>query len=246
MLIDDSPIVCRVVGEALTSAGFEVVTRTNPIGTAAAIVRERPAVVLLDVSMPLLSGAEIAESVRGAAGGRRASILLHSDRPEEELRELTARCGADGWVRKSDRHAELVVRLRGLVGERTTPRPAGIDRRHVLVVVPDRLTRGRVEEALAGSMTVRSSDSGTAALIAVGSRDPPEILVVSTDVDDLSAATLAREALRADPTFRTRIVWVEGARRVPPPAVPGLDAPCFAPPFSLLRTTVEKLGRWTA
>ena len=59
MVVDDSELVCRALSRALGAEGFEVVTRLNPIGTGAAIARERPDVVLLDVSMPALDGAEV-------------------------------------------------------------------------------------------------------------------------------------------------------------------------------------------
>ena len=99
MIVDDSALVCRALSLALEKAGFAVVTRTNPIGTGGAIVREKPDLVLLDVSMPALQGDEIVSGLV-ASGKRRTKILLHSDRSESELTELTRTCGADGFVRK--------------------------------------------------------------------------------------------------------------------------------------------------
>lgn len=204
MIVDDSALVCSSVGASLTAAGFEVITRTNPIGTGAAILRDRPAVVLLDVSMPLLDGADILESLRRAPGRRRTRILLHSDRSAHELAELCERAGADGYVQKGERPEVLATRVREAAHR--VDRAASA---RVLVVEPDPALRGELSGALADCV-VQLSDSGTEALLAIGSPTPPDVIVASTELEDLPTATLVREALRLDPSFRERFVLVRG------------------------------------
>jgi DNA-binding NtrC family response regulator len=107
MIVDDDEIVLEVTRERLESAGWEVVLQHGSLGTAAAVLRMRPDYVLLDVSMPALSGDAIA---RYLTDRRPAStmIILYSARDMADLAPLAARCGAVGAVQKTnDRQAFL-------------------------------------------------------------------------------------------------------------------------------------------
>ena len=59
MIIDDSEIILDITKSILEAANFKVVTRNSPFGSTNAFVREKPDLVLLDVSMPALSGDSI-------------------------------------------------------------------------------------------------------------------------------------------------------------------------------------------
>jgi DNA-binding response OmpR family regulator len=122
MVIDDSELVLSVVRSFLTSAGHTVVTRSMALGTRAAVLRERPDVILLDVNMPLLDGAEICASIRTHSQMRDSYVLLHSDRPEEELRALAARSGADGYLCKTDDRERFLHDLERLLWTRRESR----------------------------------------------------------------------------------------------------------------------------
>src|SRR5690242_20012919 len=56
LVVDDSPVVLELTGSALEGAGYKVVLRSRGEGTVAAVLQERPDLVLLDVNMPRLSG----------------------------------------------------------------------------------------------------------------------------------------------------------------------------------------------
>src|SRR5262249_26271874 len=61
MVVDDDPVVLEVTRERLSFMGYDVIVRESALGTSAAILRERPDVVLLDVNMPSLSGEQLAQ-----------------------------------------------------------------------------------------------------------------------------------------------------------------------------------------
>ena len=64
MVVDDCAMTLDVTRIQLEEAGFEVITRSMPIGTTAEIFRMKPDCVLLDVSMPGLTGDKIVKIVR--------------------------------------------------------------------------------------------------------------------------------------------------------------------------------------
>lgn len=108
MVLDDSPICLESVRISFEEAGYEVVTLDSPFGFAAALQGHQPDLVLVDVTMPGLQGDKLVEiAVRNGVRAKTV-IVLHSDRPEAELRVLAAQCGAAGYIRKTADEAELL------------------------------------------------------------------------------------------------------------------------------------------
>jgi CheY-like chemotaxis protein len=101
LIVDDDPVLASVAGEILELAGYTVQLQTSPFGTTSAAVTFKPAVVLLDVNMPGLSGARLVGLLR--EGLRHPSyVVLFSSNDEAQLRELVQTTGADGYIKKGD------------------------------------------------------------------------------------------------------------------------------------------------
>ncbi|UJR80100.1 response regulator [Sandaracinus amylolyticus] len=210
MIVDDSPLIIDVVGTVLRGAGYEVVTRSVAVGASAAILRERPALVLIDVSMPLVTGTEISQSLRGSRSSHESVIVLHSDRPAEQLDALVKECGADGYVRKTGNPRELlaeVSRWLAYGARKARGRGAGV------FVAASIATQALVREVIGTRATVQATDSGTEALRVLYARDALRSVVIGSALRDLSASTLWRKALEVDPRLRGRMVVIdEGGR----------------------------------
>ena len=56
LVVDDDPTILATVSETLDLEGYPVVTATNGAEALAAVERDRPSVVLLDMRMPVLDG----------------------------------------------------------------------------------------------------------------------------------------------------------------------------------------------
>jgi CheY-like chemotaxis protein len=101
MVVDDDPVTRQVVAAILGSQGYDVVLRAEALGTLAAISREQPDVVVLDVNLPGLSGDALARLV-SLRKGPRIQVILHSSQSEAELRRLVEESGALGSIEKGD------------------------------------------------------------------------------------------------------------------------------------------------
>jgi CheY-like chemotaxis protein len=99
MVVDDDRIVLEIARERLESAGFEVITRDVALGTSAAIQKEQPDIILLDVQMPGLTGTALAKLIMGR--DTEALIVLHSGSEGEALRKMAEECGAVGVIKKT-------------------------------------------------------------------------------------------------------------------------------------------------
>ena len=108
LIIDDDETTLLLTRRRLERAGFTVSVRSEPIGTTNEVRSFLPDVLLIDVSMPAMSGDRLVEVVR--RGGHSARVVLFSDRPQRELEALARSCEADGCVQKSE-HERLISLL---------------------------------------------------------------------------------------------------------------------------------------
>jgi DNA-binding NtrC family response regulator len=108
LVVDDSEFCLESVRISLEEAGYEVITLSSPFGFAAAIMETQPELVLVDVTMPGLSGDKLVEIATKNDVRANSVIILHSDRGERELRQLTEKCGASGFIRKTSDQSTLV------------------------------------------------------------------------------------------------------------------------------------------
>ncbi len=241
MVIDDSELVLSVVRSFLSSAGHNVVTRAMAVGTRAAVLRERPDVVLLDVNMPLLDGGEVCASIRQHEMMRDTRILLHSDQPEARLRKLAEECGADGYLCKTGDRDEFLRRfdaLRRHDSESAAPRP--VRRERYVLIACSVSSQNRLRQELICSWRTRYSDSGTAALQRVFSADPPEVLLLGTSLLDMHWDVIRSQALSRDSSYAERILLIREGQDHVPRGVPQWDA---SGPIEELGALLAKLQR---
>lgn len=114
IVIDDSEISLALTMGALETAGIEVVGLTSPLGAAAALAQERPDLVLLDMDMPALSGEKAASILKRQRSLAHLKVILYSDRDESALAAAVTRCGANGFLRKTQNLSLLVSEVRRL------------------------------------------------------------------------------------------------------------------------------------
>ena len=113
MVVDDCAITLDVTRIKLEEAGYEVITRSRPLGTTSEIMRIKPDCVLLDVSMPGLTGNSITKIVRESK--IETKIVLYSVKERNELRELANECGADGYIMKNSSNSEFLSKVQSYI-----------------------------------------------------------------------------------------------------------------------------------
>ena len=116
LIIDDSVSDGHLAEVLLKDEGFKVIVQTGPHGAATVVDRHNPDLILVDVSMPRMTGDHVVEFLR-KYGKKQTPVLLYSDLPGETLEDLSSECGANGWVHKGDALDELVPTVRRALGE---------------------------------------------------------------------------------------------------------------------------------
>jgi len=101
LIIDDEPFMLDAAARVLRTAGHEVHTCEHWAEAAHVIRTTRPHIILLDYNMPALNGDNVCSILKRTAADVIPPVFIHSSEPEGELARIVARCGADGYIRKS-------------------------------------------------------------------------------------------------------------------------------------------------
>jgi DNA-binding NarL/FixJ family response regulator len=107
MVVDDHPMWRDAVARDLAEAGFKVVATAGDGPQAVRRARAAlPDVLVLDLNLPGLPGAEVCRRLAGEGGGPRVLVLSASGEQEDVLEAVKA--GATGYLVKSASARELV------------------------------------------------------------------------------------------------------------------------------------------
>jgi two-component system KDP operon response regulator KdpE len=112
LVVDDDPQILRALRINLTAHGYTVLVAADGSSALRVAADGHPDVVVLDLGLPDLDGAEVIEGLRGWSP---VPILVLSARTgsADKVRALDA--GADDYVTKPFGMAELLARLRAAV-----------------------------------------------------------------------------------------------------------------------------------
>ena len=123
LVVDDDPAVLRGLRRALGLSGFAVETAADGEAALALLAQGGVDAVVLDVSMPGLSGVEVVTRLRRLGDDVPVLMLSALDDVADRIAGLAA--GADDYVVKPFSTAELELRLRALL-RRGRPVPHGV------------------------------------------------------------------------------------------------------------------------
>ena len=119
LVIDDEAPILRALRINLTARKYEVAVATDGASGLAAMARERPDVLILDLGLPDMDGTEVIKGVRGWTS---TPIIVLSAWGQESAKVAALDAGADDYVTKPFGMDELLARLRAAV-RRASPAP---------------------------------------------------------------------------------------------------------------------------
>jgi two-component system KDP operon response regulator KdpE len=112
VVIDDEGAICRALRINLTARDYHVATAADGAAGLAAIARERPDVIILDLGLPDMDGVDVINGVRGWTA---TPIIVLSAREQEAVKVAALDAGADDYVTKPFGMDELLARLRAAI-----------------------------------------------------------------------------------------------------------------------------------
>ena len=119
LVIDDEPSILRALRINLAARDYEVTTAADGASGLAAVARDRPDVLILDMGLPDMDGTDVIHGVRGWSS---TPIIVLSVWGAESQKVAALDAGADDYVTKPFGMDELLARLRAAV-RRASPAP---------------------------------------------------------------------------------------------------------------------------
>ncbi|MEN3362329.1 MAG: hypothetical protein V7637_6311 [Mycobacteriales bacterium] len=116
LLAEDDSAISDPLTRALEREGYEVIVRRDGPGALTAALSGSVALVLLDLGLPEMDGLEVCRQLRAAKST--VPVLVLTARTDEVDFVVGLDAGADDYVAKPFRLAELLARVRALLRRR--------------------------------------------------------------------------------------------------------------------------------
>ncbi|MGE3857864.1 MAG: response regulator transcription factor [Dehalococcoidia bacterium] len=113
LVAEDEPDIRRLLEIMLTKAGFRAIIAADGQQAIDLFEAERPELVILDVAMPYLGGWDVLIHIRQTSEAR---VLMLSARGLETDQVRGLNLGADDYMTKPFNNADLITRVRSLLG----------------------------------------------------------------------------------------------------------------------------------
>jgi DNA-binding response OmpR family regulator len=115
LIADDEPNILISLEYLMKREGFEVHLARDGQEALAALQRERPRLVLLDVMMPHLSGFEVCQALRADEALRDTLVLMLTAKGRDTDVAKGLGVGADAYMTKPFSTKELVQKVRAML-----------------------------------------------------------------------------------------------------------------------------------
>lgn len=115
LVADDDPGLRRLIEVTLKNSGCEVTSVASGDAALAAIRALRPAVALLDVQMPGMSGWEVGKELKATGGAEHTTIVFLTSRTQEHDVLEGFRSGGSEYLSKPFSPHELKARIGALL-----------------------------------------------------------------------------------------------------------------------------------
>jgi DNA-binding response OmpR family regulator len=118
LLVEDDPDIAEPLARALGREGYEVRDAADGAAALTSVLDDPPDLIVLDVGLPGMSGMDVCRAVRDLQPDLPILMLTARDGELDAVAGLDA--GADDYVTKPFRLAELLARIRRML-RRTAP-----------------------------------------------------------------------------------------------------------------------------
>ena len=187
LIVDDTPGGLAPLREILTQPHLTVIEATSGRQALEIHRKEQVDLIIMDLQMRGMDGEQVTRAIRGEKALRDVSILLFVDTPRVGLRERCLACGANDFIPKPFKNAELMARVWPLVNVAT--------RKHTALLAHVDLEREGAAESFVARI-VNLSTSGVLleadVPLAVGLAVRVKFFVPGSSVQISVSATVAR------------------------------------------------------
>ena len=117
LVVEDDDFQRKAAGVVLESAGFHPSYAVGGLDALAALGKQRPDLMLLDLSMPDLSGVEVIERMRAIPQLSSIPVIMLTGNSQRDLVTKCLQLGAIDFIVKPFSRETLISRIRRAIGE---------------------------------------------------------------------------------------------------------------------------------
>jgi CheY-like chemotaxis protein len=118
LIVDDDPVSLTVIKALVEDMGYDVHTRQRALGTSSVIAEDKPDIVLVDVSMPGLTGDGLVRLGKTNPAFDDVIFILYSGSRASDLNRLVQQVGAAGGIVKTGDLAAFASEFKRIIGAR--------------------------------------------------------------------------------------------------------------------------------
>jgi diguanylate cyclase (GGDEF)-like protein len=115
LVADADPFNLRLLSELCSTLGYDVVTAADGGAVLDAVARERPDLVLMDVSLPVMDGLQVLRILKADDDLSQLPVVIVTADGDDESRRRGFEMGAEDYVVKPYRSFEIQQRLRNVL-----------------------------------------------------------------------------------------------------------------------------------
>lgn len=121
LLVEDNEMNRDMLSRRLQKKGYEVVTAVDGVEGVALAASEAPALILMDMSLPVVDGWEATRQLKASPATRSIPIIALTAHAMAGDREKALEAGCDDFDTKPVELARLLEKIEALLARKGTP-----------------------------------------------------------------------------------------------------------------------------
>jgi len=116
LFVDDSESMRKVVGKAVSDAGYDVTTAEDGKDGLSKMEQNKFDAIISDVNMPNMGGIEMVKAARDNANNKFTPVIMLTTEAGDDMKQKGKEAGAKVWVVKPFNPDQLLGVLKQLIG----------------------------------------------------------------------------------------------------------------------------------
>lgn len=116
LIVEDEPLIVKVLAIRLEGLGYKVATAMDGEEGLAAVKKEKPDLVILDIGLPRIDGNTLCELIKAAPDTRHTKVIMLTGKRLMGDMENSFSAGADFYVNKPYEWQRLLGHIKSLIG----------------------------------------------------------------------------------------------------------------------------------
>ncbi len=114
LVVEDEPVLLKLLGLELGSKGYEVVTAIDGEKALELAQSLKPSLIILDIMLPRMDGYKVCGLLKNDSRYSSIPVILFSAKAMEKDKQMGDEVGADAYITKPYDSAELLAKIKEL------------------------------------------------------------------------------------------------------------------------------------